>query len=75
MPPKIENPVNNPKVPPTDDSMEENCAALSFVTTSIVGVLKLIFTNFSLSFHSLSRKYINERMRMHVNLYSVDFSG
>ena len=55
MPPKIENPVNNPNVPPIPDNMVANFAALSLVILSNVGVSKKIFTNLILLFHSKSR--------------------
>ena len=56
MPPKIENPVNNPNVPPIPDNMVANFAALSLVILSNVGVSKKIFTNLILLFHSKSRR-------------------
>ena len=67
MPPKIENPVNNPNVPPIPDNMVANFAALSLVILSNVGVSKKIFTNLILLFHSKSR--IDNFME---NIYRTD---
>ena len=46
----IENPVNNPIVPPMADNMSTVLAALSFVILSNIGVLKDIRIILRLSF-------------------------
>ena len=65
----MENPVNNPIVPPTAANISKNFALLSLVILSNVGVSNLIWTYLKVFFHSYSSQnnklQIRKLMKIH----------